>query len=429
MKLHKFINIFLIFSGIFLVLDAQAINYDGANPLRNIYASWWIAVWSAENYYDGRDSVFAYMWIDTNSPHIEHSMVCEHTETIETSGNYVLYYQIPGMMQLYLSGWENIIMTLYNSDWEVYSSWVIVESLGSGFTPAGNHPTDTVVCFLNEIVIVPTWLDAGTYLRTQQTFIYAWEDLFFAESSYTGSTWYKDEQYWLHMSTVAWISPQYFGSWRIWFNLGYYWFDWSNPYYSVKDTSDQRYWLVSNYLGWFNTPNQWVEESLVSYYGITKFNDLTSGSWWTGTTVDYYADCTNIVTDIWCYVKGSYNAIVWFFRSFVPSIAWSGSMEWCVGSGVVTQSGILAPLSDLISLLNPFPPPEWTIVCTLLWPSTIRYHVLVPEHNFWEVYWGNQVPEQLKTNMFVWFDQTILDVLIIFVFTVLTFTSLHKKND
>lgn len=426
MKLSKYI-ILSIF--IFFPLLGNAINYDGANPLRNLYSSGWITVWSAENYYDGRDSVFAYMWIDTNSPHIEQTMVCEHTETIETSGNYVLYYQIPGMMQLYLSGWEDIIMTLYNSDWEVYSSWVIVESLGSGFTPAGNHPTDTVVCFLNEIVIVPTWLDAGTYLRSQQTFIYAWEDLFFAESSYTGSTWYKDEQYWLHMSTVAWISPQYFGSWRIWFNLGYYWFDWSNPYYSVKDTSDQRYWLVSNYLGWFNTPNQWVEESLVSYYGITRFNDLTqTGSWWTWTTIDYYADCTSFL-DVWCYIKGSYNAIKWFFSSLIPSIAWQGSMESCSWSWVVTQSWILAPLSNLIAILNPFPPPDGTTICTLIWTQTIHYHLLVPEKNFFEVYWHWLVPPQLETSMYVIPWQTIIDVLVIVIFVYLTFNSLHRKND
>lgn len=429
MKIYKSLDIFLIFFGMFFLFEnsTNAINYNWSISTASLYNSGSSVVGIPRFTSNGEDAIFAWIWWNPLDPVDAYSLWCVGSESasdwsIYTSGTYGGYVWI---------SWSGWILYFLIDDAFGNHSYPLQELAKFSETPSGNHPTDWVNCWVIQYRIIgdSNSPDYGIWIVSQTRYQYSGNKVTKNFDSFTWSIQAtRDPVLWRRISNINSISPVYQnGWWRIQFTDPNYFFDPSNPWYSYEESGVRRARLIKEFLSgtWYTTDN--IINPLPYYYGTTNYIDgniVTDSTGW----IDYYADCTSFL-DVGCYIKGSYNAIKGFFTGLVPSIAWSGSMESCAWSWVITQSGILAPLTDLIALLNPFPPPEGTMVCTLLGTSEIKYHVLVPEHNFWEVYGWNQVPEQLKTDMFVAGNQTVIDVLAMFVFTVLVFTTLHKKND
>lgn len=425
MKFTKFI----VLIGIILFpISSYAINYD-TSPAYPIYDSGWVLIWNPSTIVDWDNSIFYahpywdwnydlfsffcinrknsnwwvyYEWKDSSTPYYGYETEPYH--------NWISYYASGGNVDQYIfdKDWNSIYSTVWYISWDKDSLY-------------WTHKDDMVMCSVEHFIYVaPGSSKSWLWIRWSDRYVYYGNTTQHDSMYYTGTnSSNRDDYYWVRLNDTWYISPKYqWFSWRISFSNP----DWSND-------QDEKIWkAVKEYLSYTGSTWLYISSPLPFMYWTTNYIDGSS-TWWTNSWwIDYYSDCTSFI-DVWCYIKWSYNSIKWFFTGLVPSIAWQWSMESCAWSGVITQNGVLAPLSNLIAILNPFPPPGGTTVCTLLWTQIIHYHLLVPEHNFFEVYAHGKVPSELETNMYVMPWQTIIDVLVIVIFVYLSFSSLHKKND
>jgi hypothetical protein len=83
--------------------------------------------------------------------------------------------------------------------------------------------------------------------------------------------------------------------------------------------------------------------------------------------------------------------------------------------------------ANLVSIINPFPPDENDIVCTFWWEKEMKYQFLIPEQNFFSMYGWPTMPSYLTWDGRVIAWQTVIDIIVIFAFSILIFYK--KEND
>jgi hypothetical protein len=83
-------------------------------------------------------------------------------------------------------------------------------------------------------------------------------------------------------------------------------------------------------------------------------------------------------------------------------------------------------LGNAIAVINPFPPAEWTVICTLTGSGVIDYQMLMGSWTFFTHYAPSWLPDYLYGDGRIYW-QTFIDIILIFVCIVLIFY--HRKND
>lgn len=157
---------------------------------------------------------------------------------------------------------------------------------------------------------------------------------------------------------------------------------------------------------------------------ISEINQTGSIITWSG----YFDNCNTV--DVWCYMKWFYNWIKdWlyqFFTQFVPDFSFSWNFDSCgsFSSGNTSQT-TYQKLGNVIALINPFPPSDWSEICTIFWPRTIVYWVMWPEQNFFQKYIPWQIPA-LEVDPHIAYGQTIVDIITIVSVMLLIFY--HKSK-
>lgn len=162
----------------------------------------------------------------------------------------------------------------------------------------------------------------------------------------------------------------------------------------------------------------------------TTFVDTGTGSIAWSWVVDYYSSCGRI--DVGCYIKQTGTRFGDFFveqknkliASVAPDISFPGNFNSCATGA--TSSGSLQQLANIIALINPYPPPSGTYICSIFGEYTIEYQRLIPEKNFFEVYSPWMYPA-LETDWRIIFGQTIPDLIVIFA--MISLILYHRKND
>ncbi len=427
-----------------LVSDANALTYNGGSTyeLPNIIWTWWEIVLyenSINSSFFVQDSWLAYYQNFWNS--IQYAWLWCFKYNSSTTSWYLWsiwrtnYYTDIHWLELYLSGASNsmnfIVYIKDELNWNTLSTWAIyVAKLPKNPTSPGLL-NEWVVCFS------PRFLESDGKLHIQ-----------YSDISYynTSSGWYiySRTHYW------AW-------QWTVWLSLGTNTQQWvfTNSVYSktwqtnatasyrVYDKYERECYSYSScqkpvpnsdiyirdfqvstgyteYVSWYTLP-MWFN----STWSLTTFENNT---WTSNTWSEYYANCTWF-TDFWCYIEGFGNfiywSISWFFDIFLPDISFTWSFDSCWTYNSNTGS-IMQKFANVIAIINPIPIEDWLSVCTIWWSKTIEYSSLVPEETFFEKYIPWQMPE-LEISMYMYWEQTLWDLITIFVFITLIFYD--RKHD
>lgn len=424
MEMKKIILALLVSIGTLSTFSrVNAIFYDTTVIVPNIVSNTWLVLWSAcyPGVWCGSNGVGALYYQDTSNPDLYayKSHVCFPFGTGTSDGAYYFDDTANNFLALTKS-WSSIFMVI-NTFWvdEFVNLWSFQSSVLSS---QNNHPEINVMC---------TQL---SYVFRQNNFFGNWRYLYeVINYHYFGSnnirTAYDyhtnyDIEYWYRYYDVWWgISPLYINAW------------WKQPYRHIfatwlSNTAKQQ--ILNTFLK-ENTASTLLS-TLPGYYNATTFSGIII--WWsgsntgTGDTVDYFADCTSFLDDVWCYVVGFYDSIVakisdWI-KSLFPDVSFSGSFDSCGSGSTISSSGtFMQRLWNVIAIVNPIPPDDGDVICILWWSWQIDYHAFIPEENFFEHYIPWVVPELERSTRIVW-DQTIFDIMIIMVMTLIIF---YKKHD
>lgn len=152
----------------------------------------------------------------------------------------------------------------------------------------------------------------------------------------------------------------------------------------------------------------------------TMTGSTGGGSTWSG----IFDDCSAL--QIGCYIEKSYYAIRDWIGGFFPDISFSWEFNACGSWSTISSTGsYLQKFANVIAIVNPFPPEEWTNLCLLVvWSWVLDYQRLIPEENFFAHYIPGEVP-MLEGDGRVVYWQTVVDIFVIIVFTMIIFYSKH----
>lgn len=234
--------------------------------------------------------------------------------------------------------------------------------------------------------------NASNYQIWNAMLMLCWENFFqtinygvISDCNISGPTW--------HVNTYSLSFSQWLES---------YWFD--SAIEVMKEVITWS-WTDNNLL----TPTSYYD-----YFWAIWYYSWSWGTW--STTTDYFADCTSFL-DVGCYVAWAYNGIVdkaatfrdsvfsWLLGLLDPfrvNISWNQPLDTCgVGIGTWSTSGswvgVIQRMTNVLHVLNPMAPSEWSSICTLWWPWTVQYAMLIPEENFWKKYLHWQIDPRLES--------------------------------
>lgn len=300
----------------------------------------------------------------------------------------------------------------------------LADFVSSTTTVSDNHPEHNVFCAVPSFIIKKNSLFwDGRYLYGVSTFHY-YKDIVSA-NYYDYHTWIGT--YGTQYSSDTNLATVYYPDGTLWF-----WRPVFNDYTLSSTWNNMRQSILEDYLQNLSS-SKWLTITLPDYFNTTTLTGtLTdSGSLWngTGSTVDYFAECTSFL-DVWCYVKWLYNSVIakigeWI-DSLFPNISFSGSFDSCGSGSTVSSSGTyMQRIANVIAIVNPLPPDDGDIICILWWSWQVDYHGLIPQENFFEHYISGVVPQLERSTRIVW-DQTIFDIVVIVMITLAIF---YKKHD
>lgn len=219
------------------------------------------------------------------------------------------------------------------------------------------------------------------------------------------------------------------------------WGSWGQPQFATFSSFQNIYTSSSVF---YSYPNQDV--SLVSTFKrirteLWNVNDFLPSyfSWSSSIVASWsYVEAwwfipTNLSFDysscwvIWfsCYFWVFTNGILSYLSSFFPNVSWNSAFNSCA-SWSTGESSYLQKFANIIAIINPYPPAEGTIVCSIFWQYTIWYQRLIPEKNFFEIYIPWVMPS-LENDGRIIFWQSIPDIIVILSFAILILN--RKQND
>ena len=224
-----------------------------------------------------------------------------------------------------------------------------------------------------------------------------------------------DGAWWL---ITNWAYPNWYANNSGWIlSFLYWWPDYSAPTYYVEDSG-----IILDYLSWLTIPsNRPFTTTAPLYYG-SSWSTISSS--WTTVWSGIFDECWTF--EIGCYLEAIWNQITWFFDSLFPEISFSGNFNSC-WSGTSSSWTYMQKIANMIAIINPIPPEEWEIVCTPFGSWAVHYQSLMWTGNFFTHYAPTWLPSYLYWDGRIFYDQTILDVIVIFVCIVLIFY--QRKND
>lgn len=330
---------------------------------------------------------------------------------------------------------KSLILDIHSSTWWTFG---LVYSHVINNVLLDSCPGITSDC----VLILRLWFHFDNSLIVWWSY-YDWAQTF----SYNSSTWslliktFNLNQSFLVNSSKTWKWIQWcFWTWCLWFWAWWvnaFWWDNYNQSPNVKyqfafrPMSITSNWgntqVLSDYLRWWTWTS--LDYYLPTWLGSTgiissNWDETWSWSWsWSWTTVDYFVDCESFL-DVWCYIDwfftGIFDKINDYIDSLLPDISFSWEFNSCWEYSTWSTVWIMQKFANWIAILNPFPPSDGSIVCTLWWPRTVDYQLFIPTQNFFEVYIPGQVPElEISMELFAW--QTLWDLIVIFTFVMIIF--------
>lgn len=192
--------------------------------------------------------------------------------------------------------------------------------------------------------------------------------------------------------------------------------------YSPHTNEERSVDLFDNFMIWDWTFN----ETPVEWFWASWIQTIT---WWTGSTgtgTGIFDDCWFL--EVWCYLEAIWGQITWFFDYLFPEISFSGSADTCMSWSISSTGSYMQKFANIIAIINPIPPDEWSVICTLFWTWLVDYQSAIGTGNFFTVYAHGAVPAYLEWDWRVIWDQTILDIIVIFTCMILIFYR-RSQND
>ena len=259
----------------------------------------------------------------------------------------------------------------------------------------------------------------GLYIKDVKYSYYSWP---------TGKFWHWEISYsslhgwdWLQIfdRITATASPPYWSSYtrlELFGNSSYNTKIWYEANFSI--TYDNIYDFLKN-LTWSS-----LDETIPQFLSMVSSTWSTfdfSEWWWTAWDTFDYSSCW--VIEIWCYWDVFTNALGAYIDLFHPDISWNWNFDSCASWS--TDSGsTLQKFANVIAIINPYPPEEWTSICSIFGDYTIWYQRLFPENNFFEVY-APWVFPALEIDWRVFGGQSLPDIIVIIAMSILI---LHPRN-
>lgn len=149
-----------------------------------------------------------------------------------------------------------------------------------------------------------------------------------------------------------------------------------------KEKWAERQKYLSSFLTWTTEIYNDIRYPAWWFYGSTGYIDLQLPNTWGETPIDYFEECISFL-DVWCYLEWVWNAFKdWILPDY--SINWNGETFNCVmwwTGGIYSWStagnqsiSLVQRFANIVSIVNPLPPPEWSEVCLFSWEKeTVDY--------------------------------------------------------
>lgn len=194
-----------------------------------------------------------------------------------------------------------------------------------------------------------------------------------------------------------------------------YWY-WARNLASEGDDSIFRDFMVNQ--TWTTLDAYWVDWINSSWYYTSTETWWTNWTWSTWKFTEWwYTDCWGF-TDILCYVTNTFD---WFKNKLFPSISFNWTFDSCDYEVIEATWWYMQKFANVISLVNPFPPDEWSQICLLFWWTwSMWYQRMIPDENFFHHYSPDWLPE-LTNAQLKYFWQTPFDIILIISVTSLIF--------
>lgn len=353
----------------------------------------------------------------------------------DTSCIVSLWFDI---VQTPFSGWLHYAMRILKWNYFNWEPILILDLDDYDQTNCAQWWTESDCIYVvkpNFIVSNLPW-SVGTYFTSIDTYFYSvWTQVKHASFN---SNWNLTTQTFYQSFLDLFYDTQNLGSlistntdFTTWYS--HYWEDTSVSPVTVKmyAWADATARATDTYITQFLTSfSGAIDATLPNWLGATSIiTQWQSWTWGTWTGTDFFADCWSFL-DVWCYVKWSYEwikqSISDFFISFMPTFWFSWNFDSCGSFASWTTQTTFSKFTNIIALINPFPPANNTEICTIFWSRTIVYWVMWNSENFFTKYIPWQVP-QLEIDPHFIFGQTIVDI--VTIFSMMYYIFYKKSND
>ena len=414
----------------FLVEETNAIYYNGTAITSWVFpdmkSSTWFYLWYAW----GNDVMWSnwkygiFYRDSTNTGTIAYkSQICFWMKDDSPQGDFYLDSSSQNDARLYLSySGTSVVLNLFGDDGvtKVLSGEVLATKIsGSWVTSSDNHPTENVLCSVISYV-VRSWQVAGNwrYLYSISTFHYTRGTTFlrkyrFFEDSQT------DSQFGIRyrMNTID-LNPLYLNTHSVRYDFYFESSTISSNLWYTPERNSYRQQLLGDLFGASNSGN--LQISLPEYYNSEIFNTVIVQN---PKKISFWPDfslCGNF--EISCYVSTFFSWVT----SYIPDLSFSEWFNSCATGSSSTWWTTSEKLSRLISIINPIPPNEGTLICGLFWSWILDYSQASQSGNIFTVYAHWQVPKVLESDWIIAYGQNLLDIVVIIGVFILIFRP--KKN-
>ena len=417
-----------------------ALTYNGSTTFEmpNIYSSWFVQTLAFKN--KTSDSYLNYFTWST----VDNTYTYLWCSTIWNSSSWT-------KMNLYQYGyyWYGWLVAIYEMNIKIIPTGANNESIVSLYSNSVGAPI-----FSHDIMVVPTIPNSKGWDTTQWMFCISPRMKRIAWSWVANVDWIY--LYDIKYSYYSWPTGVFGFDFHSFTSYGIYWrqvyrdstYATSYPFFEWHNRGELQPWDSSTWttiyfrylqtvMNWAkvtefmndivpsslnNTIPQWLWVNFSSTWSTYEYPPTGTGSGSWSIWFDY-SSCWAI--SISCYFWVFTNGILGYIWSFFPDVSWNSAFNSCA-SWSIDKSSYLQKFANIIAIINPYPPAEGTIVCSIFWQYTIGYQRLIPEKNFFEIYIPWVMPA-LENDWRIIFWQSIPDIIVILSFAILILN--RKQND
>ena len=417
----------------FLVEEIYAINYVWSNQTSWVFTDmisntgFYLGLWQGAWDWIWSNGKYSMFYADTTNTGITayKSLSCFWIKAWSPTWDY--YYDSSTNPRLGLShSWWKIFLNVYADDniSKILSGVVLATlTVWTWVTSTDNHPNENVMCAVISYVL-KTWsfFGNGRYLYSISTFHYISNTTIYNRYNFYDVS-ENDPDYGLRYSTFSnLMNPFYLNTSSVRYDFYFESSTISEPFWYTPDRNSYRLQILGDFLG---VTNSWkLQMTLPNYYKSLNFTgsvivwpNVPSSSW---STWPDFSSCGTI--EIGCYISTFFSWIT----SYIPDLSFSEWFNSCSTGSSLTWWTISEKLSRLVSIINPIPPNEGTLICWLFWSWILDYSQASQSGNVFTVYAHWQVPEVLESDWIVAYGQNLLDIVVIIWVFILIFRP--RKN-